>query len=223
MNLFGPFKRLFLADAKQVITSLVPSKLLDSIRLYRNLHPRVRTIYLKRKFLHSIGLRRALGWSIPAGIRSILFVCKGNIIRSPMAAAMLRRHLTEPSWGGLTVASAGLRTKPGSAADIRAVEVAKEFGISLDDHRTQQLSYELVQRADLIFVMDYLNEAILLASYPDVRCKIFLLGACPTSAASRSMEIPDPYEGTEADIRRCYQTLESCISSLIKELTFGLA
>src|SRR5215472_8217570 len=217
-ELVRTFKRLFLDDVKQVITSVLPSKLLVSIRFYRNLHPRVRAIYLKVKFMHTIGLRRALGWRIPTGIQSILFICKGNIIRSPMAAALLRQHLPEASRGALTVASAGLHTKPDSAADIRAVEVAKEFGISLDTHRTQQLSHALVQRADVIFVMDYLNEATLLASYPNVRRKVFLLGACPTRVASRSMEISDPYEGTEADIRQCYQTLERCISSLIKEL-----
>ena len=217
-ELHRTLKRLFLADVKQMVTLLIPSKLLDSIRFYRNLRPRVRAIYLKGKFVHTIGLRRALGWRIPAGIQSILFICKGNIIRSPMAAALLRRHLPEASRGALTVASAGLHTKPDSAADIRAVEVAKEFGISLDTHRTQQLSHELVQSADVIFVMDYLNEATLLASYPDVRRKVFLLGACPTRVASRSMEISDPHEGTEADIRQCYQTLERCISSLVKEL-----
>ena len=217
-ELFRTLKYLLLADVKEVIISLVPSKLLDSIRFYRNLHPRVRAFYLKVKFMHTIGLRRALGRRVPTGIQSILFVCKGNIIRSPMAAALLRRHLPEASSGALTVASAGLHTKPGSGADRRAVEVAKEFGISLDTHRAQQLSYELVQRADVIFVMDYLNQATLLASYPDVRRKVFLLGACPTPVASRSMEISDPHEGTEADIRQCYQTLERCISSLVREL-----
>ena len=217
-ELFRTFKRLFMADLKQVITSLVPSKLLDSIRFYRNLHPRVRAIYLKVKFRHTLGLRRTLGWRIPTEIQSVLFICKGNIIRSPMAAALLRQHLPEASRGALTVLSAGLHTKPDSAADKRAVEVAKEFGISLDTHRTQQLSHALVQRADVIFVMDYLNEATLLASYPNVRRKVFLLGACPTRLASRSMEISDPHKGTEADIRQCYQTLEGCISSWIKEL-----
>src|SRR5215831_6405388 len=217
-ELFRTLKYLLLADAKEVIIALVPSKLLDSIRFYRNLHPRVRAFYLKVKFMHTIGLRRALGRRVPTGIQSILFVCKGNIIRSPMAAALLRWHLPEASSGALTVASAGLHTKPGSGADRRAVEVAKEFGISLDTHRAQQLSYELVQRADVIFVMDYLNQATLLASYPDMRRKVFLLGACPTHVASRSMEISDPHEGTEADIRQCYQTLERCISSLVKEL-----
>jgi predicted ATP-grasp superfamily ATP-dependent carboligase/protein-tyrosine-phosphatase len=217
-ELFRTIKRLFMADLKQVITSVVPSKLLDSIRFYRNLHPRVRAIYLKVKFMHTIGLRRALGRRIPTGIQSILFICKGNIIRSPMAAALLRRHLPEASPGPLSVASAGLHTKPGSAADRRAVEVAKEFGISLETHRAHQLSYELVQRADVIFVMDYLNQATLLASYPHVQRKVFLLGACPMRVASRSMEISDPHDGTKADIRQCYQTLERCISSLVREL-----
>ena len=136
-----------------------------------------------------------------------------------MAQALLQRYLAEADLGAFTVSSGGLHTKTGSAADRRALLVAKEFGISLDTHKATQLTCESVRRADVIFVMDYLNEARLLNSCPEVKRKTFVLGAYLRDPAFRSVEIPDPYYGTEADIRQCYQTLDRCVASLCKELS----
>ena len=212
-------KRLLMTDVKQLISSVIPPKTRNAIRFYRNLNPHVRAVYLRRQFLRKFGLQHIFRQRIPAGLHSILFVCHGNIIRSPMAQALLQRYLAEADLRAFTVSSGGLHTKPGSAADKRALLVAKEFGIALDAHKATQLTCESVRRADVIFVMDYLNEARLLDSCPEVKRKTFLLGAYLKEPAVRSMEIPDPYHGTEADIRRCYQTLDRCVASLWKELS----
>ena len=148
-----------------------------------------------------------------------MFICHGNIIRSPMAYALLQRHLAEAGVGGVTVSSGGLHTKTGSVADKRAVKVAKELGISLDAHTATQLTCESVRSVDVIVVMDYLNEARLLNCCPEVKHKIFMLGAYLRDPAVRSMEILDPYHGTESDIRQCYQMLDRCVAVLYKELT----
>jgi protein-tyrosine-phosphatase len=136
-----------------------------------------------------------------------------------MAQALLQRYLAEADLGAFTVSSGGLHTKTGSAADRRALLVAKEFGIALDTHKATQLTCESVRCVDVIFVMDYLNEARLLNCCPEVQRKIFFLGAYLRDPAFRSMEISDPYYGTEADIRQCYQTLDRCVASLCKELS----
>ncbi|MGD8695458.1 MAG: hypothetical protein PVI74_16530, partial [Syntrophobacterales bacterium] len=67
----------------------------------------------------------------PTDIRNILFVCAGNICRSPMAEWQLKALLWEKPIPGLEVGSAGLIALPGNSASLNAVRVARENSISL--------------------------------------------------------------------------------------------
>jgi predicted ATP-grasp superfamily ATP-dependent carboligase/protein-tyrosine-phosphatase len=212
-------KRLLLGDVRRIISSVIPPKTRKAIRFYRNLDPNVRAVYFRQQCLRNLGCWPTGRRKIPDGVHSLMFICHGNIIRSPMAYVLLQRHLAADGVGGVTVSSGGLHTKTGSVADRRAVKVAKEFGVSLDAHTATQLTCESVRSVDVIVVMDYLNEARLLNCCPEVKHKIFMLGAYLRDPAVRSMEISDPYHGTEADIRQCYQMLNRCVAVLYKELT----
>lgn len=215
-------KALLKTDAKGVIRKCLPPTLFNALRLYRILDPHVRSVYLKLYALRVVGLKRDHARTPPGDIQSILFVCHGNIIRSPMAAAMLRDALQRSNRGAVMVLSAGICAIPGAAADPRARIVAKELGISLEDHQAQLLSSELIERSDAIFVMDYLNEARVLADYPEARAKVFMLAGCDRRAAA-TREILDPYHGDISDVRRCYDSLQSHIWPLTDLLTSVLS
>jgi protein-tyrosine-phosphatase/predicted ATP-grasp superfamily ATP-dependent carboligase len=204
-------KRLAIADTKSVIRRLVPPELIKRVSTYRNLQGEIASSYLKLQLQRAAGLRGNNPPGRHEPVRSVLFVCHGNIIRSPMAAALLRHFLAECGQGEISVMSAGLAAKAGRSADARAIVAAREFGVSLDDHRAQLLSRELVDDSDLVFVMDYVNEAKLLLKYPGAKSKVFLLSPAPEA---RSMEVQDPYEGNADDIRRCYADLGSRIGLL---------
>jgi protein-tyrosine phosphatase len=103
-------------------------------------------------------------------------------------------------------------------ADARARQVAREFGVSLDDHRAKRLTDDHVRQADVILVMDALNQAELLGRYPEEGPKAFMLGSWLSHPRSRQREIFDPYDGVETDIRRCYQQLDAAIRNLITDL-----
>ncbi len=186
----------------------IPSRLLQKLRVYRSLDPEVARVYarcqLRRVFFPPRG-------ALPRDVRSALFVCHGNIIRSPMAEALLRRSCA------VSVRSAGLHARNGRPADHRAIRVAPEFGVALDRHAAAPLTEDLVRDADVIFVMDGLNEARLLERFPAAHGKVRLLGAFAPQAI-RDCEIPDPYEGSEQDVRDCYRTLESCIAAVAAQL-----
>jgi protein-tyrosine-phosphatase/glycosyltransferase involved in cell wall biosynthesis len=171
--------------------------------------PRARRLYWRLQVRRFLG-KAAVPPDVPAG--SLLFVCHGNIIRSPMAAALMRRRLGERGAGGVEVRSAGLHAVPGRPADGRAEMAAAEFGVSLRGHRARPLSSALVRRADLIFAMDTLNQAELLARHPEAADKVFLLGAEAPDRRGRPIEIADPFAGAVADIRRCYRLLDGCVA-----------
>lgn len=85
-------------------------------------------------------------------INNVLFVCTGNICRSPLAASLLERALKERGLE-VTVASAGTGAWDGAPASEGAYLVGLERGLDLSGHRARLLSRELVEQADLILTM----------------------------------------------------------------------
>jgi len=85
-------------------------------------------------------------------INNVLFVCTGNICRSPLAASLLERALKQRGLG-VTVTSAGTGAWDGAPASEGAYLVGLERGLDLSGHRARLLSRELVEQADLILTM----------------------------------------------------------------------
>jgi len=166
-----------------------------------------------RVFMGLLRASRLRDGRIPRKARKIVFVCHGNIMRSPMCEQLFLKGIGEGA-SGFQVISAGLNAVPGKGADPRAVKVAFEFGISLAGHQARPVTGEMLEQADIVFAMDFRNEAQLLARHPDMWRKVRLLGACALDSQKR--EIPDPYWGDEAEVRRCYQELDQCIRNLVK-------
>jgi protein-tyrosine-phosphatase len=128
-----------------------------------------------------------------------------------MAAALLAQALAA-SDRQLTITSAGLHAKPYGGADERGRSAAVEFGCSLERHESQMVSKEMIDCADVVFVMDRLNEAKLLGRFPHAKDKVRLLGAYDAEATR--LDITDPYEGELEDVRRCYERLARCVRRL---------
>ena len=208
---------LMSAAAKVWLRKLAPEILARELYRVRALHPSLQRKYLGRQWKRWLGGYRPDWQARLAHARGILFVCYGNIIRSPMAAALLRQELSNRGTYPPSIESAGLRNQVEEAADGRAIEVAREFGISLQEHKPQRLTAELVQQADLIFVMDWINEAMLLEQWPSAQGKIFLLGALGRGPAD-PLEIDDPYAGEMDEIRQCYGRIRAAVEELAKAL-----
>nr|Q45408.1 RecName: Full=Probable low molecular weight protein-tyrosine-phosphatase EpsP [Ralstonia solanacearum]AAA91623.1 EpsP [Ralstonia solanacearum] len=115
-------------------------------------------------------------------IKTILVVCIGNICRSPMAQALLRQALP-----GVSVISAGIGALSGYPADPSAVEVMAQHGIDISEHRAQQLTGSLVNRADLILVMGGAQKREIQARHPSKTGSVFRLGEM------EQFDIDDPY------------------------------
>lgn len=122
--------------------------------------------------------------------RTILMVCTGNLCRSPMAAALLRRYLDDDdARRGWRVFSAGLWAEDGEPPSTGAVMAMAERGIDLTGHRSRRLTPQMVEEADLILGMAPQHVEALRQAFPEARDRIYLLA----EMAGESHGIADPY------------------------------
>jgi protein-tyrosine-phosphatase len=122
-----------------------------------------------------------------ARARRLLFVCKGNIGRSPFAAGLARRALGD----GVEVASAGF-LPDGRRSPTDAVAAAAAWGIDLSVHRSRVVSAALVRRSDAIFVFDADNHRRLLSDFPEAAARVHYVGALERDGR---LFVEDPWGG----------------------------
>jgi protein-tyrosine phosphatase len=174
---------------------------------------------LSRRWLKSATLRfglknRKIYKTLPRPVRIVLFVCKGNICRSPFAASYLGAKLKGRDCP-IEVFSAGLETVSGEKANPVASSVALQNQISLEAHVTTPVTRELIGRADLIIVMEFMQCVDLLKKFPEAERKVFRLGDFHKGLAR---EIWDPYGGTHADFEFCFRMIRRCCDNLMGAL-----
>jgi protein-tyrosine phosphatase len=202
---------------KTALRKLLPDFLLKERGIYLRLGPKAGAEYIRLRLLRAVGVKTSK-LTIPKTSQSFLFVCFGNIMRSPMAEALLKRELSNRTRNeNLMVASAGLHATPGNVAHPWALTASTDFKISLEKHRAQLLTAEMVRAADAIFAMDFQNKAELLTLYPESKHKIFMLSSCLRGPGQHG-EIADPYFGDLEATRNCYRTLQTCVQNLADHL-----
>lgn len=153
----------------------------------------------------------------------VLFVCLGNICRSPTAEAVARRLLAIEGPPGLelSVASAGTGDwHVGDPPDARSQRAARARGFDLADLRARQLDAADFEHFDLILAMDRENLATLEERRPArarARCALFLEYAGIAATLGRA-EVPDPYAGAEGDFEQVLDLVIAAARALITRL-----
>lgn len=177
--------------------------------LIRESIARLKHIVMRIRWYGQLGYRS----DVPKNVKNVLFLCKGNICRSPLAEVYFRSKLKPEC--GITVRSAGLDTTNGKPAHNFARQVAERYGLTLEPHLTMQMFRELVEQADLILVMELAQLVSLLRLCPRVRGKAFVLSEFNSG---RRTDIADPFSGTLDDFQKCFKLIRDSCDNLAERV-----
>jgi protein-tyrosine phosphatase len=151
--------------------------------------------------------------------RRLLFVCSGNICRSPLGEAIFRHQATQAGLDGrFVVDSAGTHGwHAGEPADPRARGVGERHGVPVTSIARPVADADF-EAFDLILAMDRDHLAELRARCPTpLRSRIRLMREYERPRRG-SLDVPDPYYDDEAAFERVFELLENCCRSLLDEL-----
>ena len=127
---------------------------------------------------------------------NILVICVGNICRSPIAAALLKKQYPNKH-----IDSAGLSAVIGSPVDPKSQEVMTPYHIDMADHIAKQINEELVMTADLIFTMTDSQTKWIEDRWPHCRGKTFRIGHWIDT------DVADPYGHSESAFETARQDI----------------
>lgn len=149
--------------------------------------------------------------------KSVLFVCMGNICRSPTAEGVFRKLVNDAGREAeFEIDSAGtIGYHAGHPADSRMRSAASGRGYQLDS-RARRITGEDFGRFDMIVTMDEDNYLNVTAMDPGTGARVVRM--CDYCTVHDETEVPDPYYGGPAGFQKVIDILEDACSNLLKQL-----
>jgi protein-tyrosine phosphatase len=171
---------------------------------------------LKRTMAKAVGIKSP---QPPLAARRILFVCMGNICRSPTAEGVFRKVLAERAPElDVQIDSAGTHGyHTGAPPDPRACRAAQRRGVDLKPLRARQVTAHDFEHFELVIAMDEQNRQFLVeACPPEYQSRIRLLLEFAPHLERR--EVPDPYYGGSTGFEHVLDLVEEAATGLLEHL-----
>ncbi|MFP5282572.1 MAG: low molecular weight protein-tyrosine-phosphatase [Actinomycetes bacterium] len=155
----------------------------------------------------------------------VVFVCWGNICRSPMAERVARRAANQAGLSGVQFTSAATsREEIGAGIDPRAAQVLRRHGYDADGHTAHQVTADEIESADLVVAMEDIHLARMRRLVADADHLVLLTDFDPDAPAGAG--VPDPWYGDEDGFFDTLATVEAAMPGLldrVRELQGGPA
>src|ERR1041384_4652210 len=147
-------------------------------------------------------------------MKTVLFVCTGNICRSPMAEGLFRYVVRGRN--DYRVLSAGVGAVDGQPASEYAIRALRQIGIDISTHRSRHLTADVVAQADYIFGMTHSHVDAIILLYPQAAEKTFLLREFDETLDAYENDISDPIGGSYDVYCNCRDQIEQGIAAMLK-------
>jgi glycine hydroxymethyltransferase len=146
-------------------------------------------------------------------VKNVLFICTGNICRSPIAEGLFRALTRGRS--DIEVASAGVHAARGQPPSEHAIDVCAEAGVDIRGLRSQPLTPSLIERATHIFAMTGAHVETIQMLFPMAAAKTFLLREFEVAGSTSWRDVPDPI-GLGRDVYNdCAETIKNALPSVL--------
>ncbi len=148
----------------------------------------------------------------------VLFVCTGNVCRSPMAEGFMRR-LAHEAGLEIEVGSAGLGAMEDLAPSRNSVSAMREEGIDISHQRSRMLTPEMVEEYTHLFGLGSGHVETIQAYFPEAREKTFILREFV--AEGLDIEVPDPIGGDLDEYRLTRNLIKEAMPSILRFVLTG--
>jgi protein-tyrosine phosphatase len=147
----------------------------------------------------------------------VVFVCLGNICRSPIAERVAERAAADAGITGVEFSSAGtISEKYDDPMDYRAVAVLKEHGYRYADHMARRVTEVQIESADLVVAMEDVHLRSVLDLAPDPSKVCLLTEFDPTAVPGSG--VPDPWFGSDTGFYDTLTAIESAMPGLLDRI-----
>lgn len=170
------------------------------------------------------GLTRSQ-YALPDDVKSLLFVCKGNVCRSVFAQFLAEKMARETGITNAVFDSAGLQVSHAFSPPLEAITVASEFGVNIGSHRSKRITPKMVESYDIVMAMEAQQLTVLKRVFAYRRDRLFLLPLYDGDQGDirdrySLYNIKDPFGKDRTEFRNCYQRIEKCLASLLGRLSW---
>ena len=150
----------------------------------------------------------------------IMFICTGNICRSAMAEAMLKKMLKDRNIENIEVCSSGIYADTGDIPTQIAIDVMREnYGIDLSSHRATNIKESQIEKMNLILCATLSHKMAVVQFYPELKDKVFTMKEyAGLTFEGMNFDISDPWGYDKKVYENCAKEIQQCLETIIEKI-----